>query len=199
MPASDAVLERPPTQRRAPRPDRLGGRHHRDQTKERVVVNGRAVGRGARQAHAAGSALERQGARNRLRVGERRRVVLGNLGHELGILRIRACHRLKDAAVGEHRRRTRAVIARKQRELGRARGIDRVDARDFAGLERTVRGGHILALVNLEQLIVALLGKRGRHVLKGRSTPGFVSDNGYRHRVDLAVGAQIRKHKHEHR
>ncbi len=123
----------------------------------------------------------------------------GQSGHELGILRIRARHRLKDAAVGEHRRGARAVITRKQRELGRARGIDRVDAHDLAGLERTVRGVHILALVNLEQLIVALLGKRSRHALKGRSVPGLVRHDGNRHRVDLAVGAEVRKHKHEHR
>ena len=175
------------------------GRHHRDQAKERVIVDGRTVGRGARKAHAASAALKRQGARNRLRVGERRRVVLGNLAHELGILRIRARHRLQDAAVGEHRTGARAIVARKQRKLGRARVVDRVDARNLAGLERMVRLGRVVALVDLKQLVVALLGKRRRHVLKGRSVPGLVGDNGYRHRIDLAVGAEVRKHKHEHR
>ena len=146
-----------------------------------------------------GTALERQGARNRLRVGERRRVILSNLGHELGILCIRACHRLQNAAVGEHRRRTRVVIARKQREFGRARVVDRIDARNLAGLKRTVRIGCVVELVDLEQLVVAFLGKRRRHVLKSRSVPGLIRYDGHRNRVDRAVGAEVRKHKHEHR
>ena len=112
---------------------------------------------------------------------------------------IRACHRLQNTAVGEHRRRTRAVITRKQCELGRTRVVDRIDARNLAGLKRTVRVGCVVALVDLEQLVVAFLGKRRRHVLKGRGVPGLIRYDGHRHRVDRAVRAQVREHKHKHR
>ena len=98
----------------------------------------------------AGGELERRGHGGG--IVERRRVALGDLGHERTRLHVRAGHGL------EHRGAHRSGVG--NREIGRAVGGDLVIALDLASGKKIGRLGARLNEPQVKELIVAIGGER---------------------------------------